>query len=746
MAIPPNIQARLAQLKAEAAARAEMDRRRQLAAQNAEKLAQPQQKANGGLSGLLKGSKVKERLYHGTPKSFSKFKTKKGMIFLAHKPDFANDYAGGEYTIDVEKGSPNVMPVHVHVKNPWDYENPEHVEALHAGLSAHPHIGPEFAPTKNRIASGDWTLMEDPAVQETIKKMGHDAFFLNEGGYRNLGMYNPRNIKSAIGNRGTYDRRTTDITKASGGSIPSHDVMRLAIGGQGPKNWLKGSVEQVIDPLTRTVLNDIGVENLRSRQGDEVADSYLKERPQHEALNNWVKGNLANYIRKQMGGHKDPVRDLAEQGILHFDPNTVPIIGGHETAHEHAESRRQMLGGQKMAKGPLAQAWEDAVDSRFEPHSIEDMLSMPEMYRDEIEPWMLKANPKTDVFEPYAFDELGFNHIVDILKEDLASGRIRPEQLNKVSMADAVRRTYEVDQANKKAQQQASLQATEGMPVHKDYGNGYKWIEIAPKKPDVNDPLPKGYQWLEPKNGLERLQGPSILNPERGRVYLGDTKQEALESAHKKDHNLSDRFEKPVKDALAYESDMMGHCVGGQKLPNGTRTGGYTDDVMRGDKRIFSLRDEKNEPHVTIEVRPPKELSPGHWLNTLPEQEQQAVIDLTGAPGKHPAYKEWLANQPQSIAQIKGKGNAKPKKDYIPFVQDFVRSGNWSDIGDFKNTDLVKHEGKLLTKDEHADWLLNQLKPDQNMADGGEVNAEDVFMAGGGSVSPESCFFPNTKE
>jgi hypothetical protein len=32
---------------------------------------------------------------------------------------------------------------------------------------------------------------------------------------------------------------------AKGGSIPSQAVMRLAIGGQGPRNWLKGSVEKV---------------------------------------------------------------------------------------------------------------------------------------------------------------------------------------------------------------------------------------------------------------------------------------------------------------------------------------------------------------------------------------------------------------------------------------------------------------------------------------------------------------------
>ena len=72
MSIPPNIQARLAQLRQEAAMRAEMDRRRQMAQQNAEKMAQPQpllpgdRKAKGGLTKFLEPSKVKSRVYHGT--------------------------------------------------------------------------------------------------------------------------------------------------------------------------------------------------------------------------------------------------------------------------------------------------------------------------------------------------------------------------------------------------------------------------------------------------------------------------------------------------------------------------------------------------------------------------------------------------------------------------------------------------------------------------------------------------------
>ena len=230
---------------------------------------------------------------------------------------------------------------------------------------------------------------------------------------------------------------------------------------------------------------------------------------------------------------------------------------------------------------------------------------------------MEKADSATKVFYPTDSMEtrfLGFDHMLDVLKQDLAEGRIRPEQLSKVSIEQAVRRVHEYDQERKKAMAQASLKATEGMPVHKDYGDGFKWIELAPKKPDVEEPLPEGYQWLEPKNGVQRLQGPSILS-DRGRVYLGNTQQEALEQAHKRDAELSEKSEKPLREALKYEGDTMGHCVGG-----------YCPSVASGETRIFSLRDAKNEPHVTIEVRP-------HKIKTWD--------DVTKSVGQEQASKLW---------------------------------------------------------------------------------------------------------
>ena len=119
---------------------------------------------------------------------------------------------------------------------------------------------------------------------------------------------------------------------------------------------------------------------------------------------------------------------------------------------------------------------------------------------------------------------------------------------------------------------------------------------------------------------------------------------------------------KALEDALKYEGDTMGHCVGG-----------YCPDVLEGRSRIYSLRDAKGEPHVTIETQPLRGSELGRYAADLPEGED---VDA-------------MKNPPHRIAQIKGKGNGKPAAKYLPMVQDFVKSGKWTDVGDLHNTGLV---------------------------------------------------------
>jgi hypothetical protein len=103
----------------------------------------------------------------------------------------------------------NIMPLYVRAENPFDFENPEHVNQVHKRLVD--LLTKEFAPSKERLASGDWPAIEDEAVQSMIRDLGHDGFYVKEGGEKNLAVYNPAQIKSATGNRGTFDPNNPDI-------------------------------------------------------------------------------------------------------------------------------------------------------------------------------------------------------------------------------------------------------------------------------------------------------------------------------------------------------------------------------------------------------------------------------------------------------------------------------------------------------------------------------------------------------
>ena len=168
------------------------------------------QEMKQALGKFLEGSKVKERLYHGTDKDFSSFNKN---TFLALDPKFAEHFPGGN-----EPEGQRILPVHVNVKNPWDYKNRSHIHKLtnelrDEGLDPDIELG---------IHEGDWNSIEHPDVINAIKRLGHDSVFVKEIGNRNLLVFKPEQIKSAIGNRGTYDKSNPDITMKRGGS--THDI------------------------------------------------------------------------------------------------------------------------------------------------------------------------------------------------------------------------------------------------------------------------------------------------------------------------------------------------------------------------------------------------------------------------------------------------------------------------------------------------------------------------------------------
>jgi hypothetical protein len=283
---------------------------------------------------------------------------------------------------------------------------------------------------------------------------------------------------------------------------------------------------------------------------------------------------------------------------------------------------------------------------------------------------------------------LGFDHIVDVLKEDLAAGRIRPEQLNKVSMEQAVRRTYEFDQEMAKRMRETALKQQEGFPVHKEYPEGYRWIELAPKKEKTaytSENLPQGFKLEKDKEGFYQ-----VINKNEGQVPTTNSFSKSPEESLAKFNEWAKNKDFDLENALQYEGNTMGHCVGG-----------YCPDVLAGNTRIFSLRDAKGEPHVTIETRPNSYYHAPRWDDVKPymaaatEEAKKLPNGYTGQDISDIAIRMAKENMPENIIQIKGKQNAKPKEDYIPYVQDFVKSGNWEQVGDFRNTGLRLSEDAI---------------------------------------------------
>ena len=554
-------------------------------------------------------------------------------------------------------------------------------------------------------------------------------------------------------------------------------------------NWLAGEVEKSIEPLragSRARPPEQQLAEMRAQYTPEAieilpeglrggVDTAFEVLSEQSALNKWIDKKLNRYIKNEMATPEDPVRKLAEQGITHMqglDQNTDYVGVGLKRRRSEAGLPEAGLGESRLAKN-----WEVKADQAINIEKAGTLSdpnqwfaeSAPDLSRQlETNPWLAKLPPETPVYETAATAEyfprmLGFDHLVDELRNsiDAASDlparlRWKPEDLEKVTMEQAVKRVHDINEyrAAKKAEANEALARNPATVDFKTYETvpgtteankmGLAWKEIkAPEAPE----LPPGYS-------IQSANGSPYLADAQGKVvsYVDDEGQ-ARKVVGKK----------ALEDALKYEGDVMGHCVGG-----------YCNDVLSGRTQIYSLRDKKGEPHVTIEVRPTKldnvvtlesflgkdrAIQLYDEFHSLKRNGELSGVSFETWLSQNPETAGLLQNQPPEIIQIKGKGNRAPKEEYLPFVQDFVRSGNWSRVGDFANTGLrdmsrtpnleqwAKSKGintqRYMTEKEYSalesDFLLDRLNAD-GKAKGGSVRISgsvgQTGYADGGAVMP----------
>jgi hypothetical protein len=472
-------------------------------------------------------------------------------------------------------------------------------------------------------------------------------------------------------------------------------------------NWLAGSVERAIEPMRVRVVGSDPADRLRDldaayAQNVEAGVAmdpavFARERARLEpeaAMNRWLEQKLGKYIRNEMATPEDPLRALAERGIMHSEISPT----GYNVSRARKEAGFPEEG---MGVSDLAKTWEARADTFVNPLRASDITSgyYPEAV--EANPWLLKVPPETPVYEMLggAGDDigLGFGHLVDELKNAInpesglpASLRLKYSDLDKVTVPQAVERVAKINdwRAAQKAEADMARAMNPATQVVKEYPEqGFKWVELRqPKETGKNVEtvhIPEELRMADEDQVREMVE---IMAEDDG--FIPGTpafERYMAENMPRAEKKTVDESYKVLEDALKYEGETMGHCVGG-----------YCPDVVEGRSRIYSLRDKKGQPHVTIEVAP-REFS--DIFNSLPESDRAEVFKNAPKWANDAQLLETLQNlypekvgPLEEIVQIKGKGNKAPNAEYLPAVQDFVRSGNWSNVGDLKNTGLVDLE------------------------------------------------------
>ncbi|NBQ80367.1 MAG: hypothetical protein EBT99_17495, partial [Betaproteobacteria bacterium] len=174
--------------------------------------------------------------------------------------------------------------------------------------------------------------------------------------------------------------------------------------------------------------------------------------PSSVALNKWIDTKLTKYVKNEMATPEDPIRALAERGTLHFEPR-----GGAVRSH----TMRAAAGMQTdpTATTPLARAWEDVSDAAVMRGQYQDMIPFAESGEEGLRKYGGEYAVKNPQAVAYAFDtgalpsDMGFPHIIDELTNAMnpnsglpASLRLTPQQLEKVTVPQAVERVAKINE------------------------------------------------------------------------------------------------------------------------------------------------------------------------------------------------------------------------------------------------------------------------------------------------------------
>lgn len=160
-------------------------------------------------------------MYHGTGwtnlSEFRSFRSRSQIAgFFAFDPEFAEEFAMAFTTNDFEdyesedqRKYPSIYPVFLSLKNVFDVRKKGDRDAISFDVIVD-RDGLEEGPN-----GWSWTVLERADMVRRMKQFGFDGFLDFERGSKleptGIAVFDQRSIKSAYGNRGTFDPKDPDI-------------------------------------------------------------------------------------------------------------------------------------------------------------------------------------------------------------------------------------------------------------------------------------------------------------------------------------------------------------------------------------------------------------------------------------------------------------------------------------------------------------------------------------------------------
>jgi hypothetical protein len=162
-------------------------------------------------------------MYHGSASGFDTFSENK-PIFVSPDPDFAEQFAE-DRAKDEGKSTDEmrIYPLWVRAETPFDYENSDHVAMVADKIVSDQKLtddnstvrlkksSPNAKTFRKEISKGLWSTIEDPTVQDALKFLGFDSFYVQEQGNKNLAVFKAEQVKSITGNIGDFSRESKDM-------------------------------------------------------------------------------------------------------------------------------------------------------------------------------------------------------------------------------------------------------------------------------------------------------------------------------------------------------------------------------------------------------------------------------------------------------------------------------------------------------------------------------------------------------